>query len=243
MAQAAVVTVSPQECPICHKDYTDPKILPCTHLVCQKCVLSWLKTQGNQAGCPLCRQPILSSTEQGPFGNMDAHGWIKKEQGQSDFSTLVDALPTDYATKIMIESQKTLSASDVCNICDGSAVLFFCLQCDTKLCSSCSKVHSKLPCASNHAVKELSSLTAEQLAADRRFPCNEHQEEAAELYCSLHEELICFLCTASTHQTCTGVKNFAASATTKRKELEDQNKRLRQEEASTRSQVQYCGNW
>lgn len=227
MAQAAVVTVSPQECPVCHEDYTDPKILPCTHLVCQKCVLSWLKTAGNQAGCPLCRQPIMPSAD----------------EGKGDFSTFVDALPTDYATKIKIESQKTLSASDVCNICDGSAALFFCLQCDTKLCSSCSKVHSKLPCASNHAVKELSSLTAEQLAADRRFPCNEHQEEAAELYCSLHEELICFLCTASTHQTCTGVKNFAASATTKRKELEDQNKRLRQEEASTRSQVQYCGNW
>ena len=227
MAEAAAVTVSPQECPVCHEDFTDPKILPCTHLVCQKCVLSWLKTQGNQAGCPLCRQPIMSSAD----------------EGQDDFSTLVGALPTDHATKIKIESQKTLNASDVCNICDDSAASFFCLQCDTKLCGSCSKVHSKLPSSSDHVVKELSSLTAEQLAADRRFPCNNHQEKAAELYCPCHKELICFLCVTSTHQKCTGVEEVAVSATTQRKELEDQTKRLRLKEASIRVQVQYHGDW
>ena len=239
MAEAVAVTVSPQECPVCHEDYTDPKILPCTHLLCQKCVLSWLKTQGNQAGCPLCRQPILSSTEQDSFWNAYAYGWMKKEQGQSDFSKVVDALPTDYATKVKIESQKTLNASDVCNICDDSAAAFFCLQCDTKLCGSCSKVHSKLPSTSNHLVKELSCLTAEQLAAGRRFPCSNHQEEAAELYCIPHEELVCFLCATSTHRKCTDVEEIPVSATTQKKELDNQNKRLRQKEASIRAQVQY----
>ena len=222
MAEAVAVTESPQECPLCHEDYTDPKILPCAHLVCQKCVLSWLETQSNQAGCPLCRQPILSSTE----------------QGQGDLPTLVDALPTDHTTKVKIESQKILSASDMCTICDNdSAATFFCFECDTKLCSSCSKVHSKLPSTSDHAVKELSSLTTKQLAADRRFPCNNHQQKAAELYCSCHEELICFLCATSTHRKCAGVEAVAVSATTQRKELEEQNQRLRQKEAALKAQV------
>ena len=223
MAEAVAVTESPQECPLCHEDYTDPKILPCAHLVCQKCVLSWLKTHGKQAGCPLCRQPILFST--------------KKHQG--DFPTLVDALPTDHATKIKIESQKILSASDMCNMCDNdSAAIFFCFQCDTKLCSSCSKFHSKLLCTSDHVVKELSSLTTEQLAADRRFPCNNHQEKAAELYCSCHKELICLLCATSTHKKCAGVEEIAVSATMQKKELEEQNQRLRQKEAALKAQVQ-----
>ena len=220
---AEAVAPSPQECPVCHEDYTDPKILPCTHLVCQKCVLSWLKTQGKHAGCPLCRQPILYSTE----------------QGQGDFYTLVDALPTDHATKIKIESQRTLSSSYICNVCDSdSAAAFFCLQCDIKLCGSCFKVHSKLPSSLNHVVKELRSLTAEQLAADRRFPCTNHQEEAAELYCTSHEELICFLCAASTHRKCTGVEEVGISAKTQRQELEDQNKRLRQREVFLKTRVQ-----
>ena len=223
MAEALPVIGSPQECPVCHEDYTDPKILPCTHLVCQKCVLSWLKTKGNQAGCPLCRRSILSYTE----------------EDQEDFSTSVDALPTDYATKIKIESQKTLSASDICDVCDRDlAASSFCLQCDTKLCRSCSKVHHNLPCSSDHVVEELSSLTAEQLAANRRFPCSTHHEKAAEGYCSSHEELICFLCAMSTHQKCAGVDEIAGSVMTQRKEMEDQNKRLRQKEASLLAEVQ-----
>ena len=220
------VHVNLQECPVCHEDYVDPKILPCTHLLCQKCVLSWLETKGNQAGCPLCHRSILSYTE----------------EGQGDFSASVDALPTDYAMKIKIESQKTLNALNVCNVCEGDSVaVSFCLQCDTKLCRSCSKVHHNLPCSSDHVVEELFSLTAEQLAAKRQFPCNAHQEKAVELYCSSHEELICFPCAASTHRKCAGVDEIAGSATTLRQEMEEQNKRLRQKEASLVAEVQYCG--
>jgi len=224
MAEATAVTKSPQECPVCHEDYTDPKILPCGHIVCQKCVLSWLKTHSEKAECPLalCSQPILSSA--------------KKRQG--DFSTLVDALPTDYVKKMKIENRKILSAREMCSICNNrSEATFFCFQCNTKLCSSCSKCHTNLSSTSDHVVKELSSLTTEQLAADRPFPCNNHQQKAAELYCSRHEELICLLCATSTHKKCTGVEAVAVSATTRRNELEKQNQRRRQKEAALKAQV------
>lgn len=223
MAEATAVTKSPLECPVCHKDYTDPKILPCGHIVCQKCVLSWLQTHSEKAECPLCSQPILSSA--------------KKRQGE--FSTLVDALPTDHAKKMKTENQKILKDPEMCNVCNNrSEAKYFCFQCDTKLCSSCSNCHPNLSSTSDHVVKELNSLTTEQLAADRRFPCNNHQEKAAERYCSRHEELICLLCVTSTHNKCTGVEEVAVSATKMRKELEEQNQRLRQKEAALKAQVQ-----
>ena len=210
------------ECPVCHEDFTDPKILPCGHLVCRKCVLSWLETAGNEGGCPLCRHPVLSPTQ----------------RGQDQYASAVDALPTDHAIKVTIESRKTLNSPDVCSACDSNvAAISFCLQCDIKLCTSCTKVHSNLRVTSDHVVKELDLLTSDWLASSQPFPCSNHQEKSADMYCSAHEALVCFECAASTHRKCGGVEDIAESATTRRNTVDDQKKRLKEKEASLTAQV------
>ena len=210
------------ECPVCHEEFTDPKILLCGHLVCRKCILSWLETAGKEGGCPLCRHPLLSH--------------VQRDLDQ--FVSAVDALPTDCAVNVKIDSKKALSSPDVCGACDSNAAATsFCLQCDMKLCTFCTKVHSNLPALSDHVAKELDLLTSDWLASSRRFPCSNHQEKAADMYCSAHEALVCFECAASTHQKCTGLKDIVESATTKRNIIEDQKKRLKEKEASLTAQV------
>ena len=210
------------ECPVCHEDFTDPKILPCGHLVCRKCVLSWLETAGDEGECPLCRHPVLSP----------------RQRGQDQHVSAVDAFPTDHAITVTIESRKTLSSPDVCGACDSNAAaVWFCLQCDMKLCSSCTKVHGKLPSSSGHVVKELNLLTSDWLASSRPFSCSSHREKTVDLYCSGHDALVCFECAASTHQKCGGGEDIVEAATRKRNMIEDQKKRLKAKEASLTAQV------
>jgi len=45
------------ECPICVETFTDPKVLPCVHTFCLKCLLKYGEHDklGDQMACPLCR--------------------------------------------------------------------------------------------------------------------------------------------------------------------------------------------
>jgi len=45
------------ECSICTEVYTDPRVLPCGHVFCFKCIEAWSneKRQQRHLACPLCR--------------------------------------------------------------------------------------------------------------------------------------------------------------------------------------------
>ena len=46
------------ECAICTQVYTDPRVLPCGHTYCLKCIEAWTKDKqpGDEVACPLCRK-------------------------------------------------------------------------------------------------------------------------------------------------------------------------------------------
>ena len=114
MASASPLTDEETECPVCSHDFTEPKLLPCCHTICKKCVVSWLAT-GGQGGCPLCRAPILPS---GPG------------EGE-DVALAVEKLPTDLVALSLVDSKKALSGPLVCSYCEDKSrrVTSFCVQC------------------------------------------------------------------------------------------------------------------
>jgi len=46
------------ECPICNELFTDPRVLPCIHTFCLKCLENYGKDRppGDDMPCPLCRK-------------------------------------------------------------------------------------------------------------------------------------------------------------------------------------------
>ena len=213
---------SEYECPVCHEDYTEPKILPCAHLACRNCVISWLGTGGGQGGCPKCHAPILPPTQ----------------PGQDDLATLVDALPTDLATMAFVESHKILSSPHVCTMCQTNVIATsYCLQCDVKLCQACTSYHQKLPGTKDHSFEDLSKLTALKLAASRRSTCKSHTNRPVEFHCSSHQELICTMCATTNHRSCPEVKAITDVAKERRTELKQQAQRLRQKDRALAQHV------
>ena len=51
------------ECSICTEVYTDPRVLPCVHTYCLKCIEAWSKDKqpGDKLACPLCRKEFTLS--------------------------------------------------------------------------------------------------------------------------------------------------------------------------------------
>nr|KAG5714363.1 hypothetical protein BaRGS_018580 [Batillaria attramentaria] len=226
------------ECAVCHEEYTDPKILPCAHLLCHNCLVSWLKTH-DDAQCPLCRSAIVDP----------------KERGAKSCEELAKALPTDVTMATLVDSARTLGKDHVCCVCDDVAATSICLECGDMFCQSCTKVHQKQSLSRHHTVEDLASMTAERLAASRPTPCATHTNEPSKLYCPTHGVSVCLLCATSKHRACPEVADLQEKAdearsvlgelATKLKEAEDELERamaeldqhLEQTEKNTKTAV------
>ena len=182
---------SHMECTVCHEHFTLPKLLPCGHLLCRHCLVRWLKSQP-EASCPLCRCAIVDS---------------KKRKGRS-LEDIADGFPTDLAMAALVEADRLLSKQHVCCVCVNVAAVSMCLNCGDMFCQSCSTLHKKQSLSKHHKVENLTSLTAEKLAANRPATCAVHDDKMSEVYCPTHGASICWLCATTTHRQCPEVTNL-----------------------------------
>ncbi|PVD22053.1 hypothetical protein C0Q70_17856 [Pomacea canaliculata] len=177
-----------RECAVCTNDFTTPKILPCGHLLCRECVISWMDSKPD-AGCPLCRCPIV-------------------EQSDGSSSATVDALPTDFVMEALVESARVLSKDHLCCVCEDVRADFICMQCQDMLCSACTKVHKKMSATRSHDVESLSTVTPERLAASRHALCADHGDKQVDSFCLYHRLAVCKSCKVQKHSRCLKVSDF-----------------------------------
>ena len=94
----------------------------------------------------------------------------------------------------------------MCNVCTSVAAASVCVTCRDKMCTSCTAIHGKLSATRDHVVEDLSSLTAEQLAAKSTTTCAVHKSKRADFYCRTHNVCICLDCAKSSHRECSHVR-------------------------------------
>ncbi|XP_070205292.1 tripartite motif-containing protein 3-like [Littorina saxatilis] len=201
-ATAASSADSDTECSVCHELFKNPKLLPCAHVLCRHCLLSWLASNP-EALCPLCRGAIADPKEKSK-----TKGWEE----------VVDALPDDVAMAALVESTRVLSQDHVCVGCKSAAVSI-CLNCNDMMCQACSDLHTKFSVSSHHKVEDLSSMTAEELAASQPDHCSVHTSKPCELFCPTHGAAICHLCASAKHRACPDLTKLAEAADKSREEL------------------------
>eukprot|EP00745_Piridium_sociabile_P029726 TRINITY_DN4910_c0_g1_i3.p1 TRINITY_DN4910_c0_g1~~TRINITY_DN4910_c0_g1_i3.p1 ORF type:complete len:439 (-),score=113.66 TRINITY_DN4910_c0_g1_i3:82-1398(-) len=180
-------------CSVCHELFTEPKLLPCGHLICRNCLISLLNSN-KDASCPLCRSCIVEAGD----------------GGSGSLEDVVDGLPTDLSMCKLVEAERLLNRQQQCCACDIVLATCLCLDCGDLMCKSCAKLHVKFSLNKKHVVKDLSGLTAEKLAADdqRPSPCAHHPGEVCNLYCPSHQEFMCHVCWATRHRSCQEVKDL-----------------------------------
>ena len=203
MAAASVcVELNETECSVCHELFTEPKLLPCGHLLCLHCLVSWMESQ-EEAPCPLCRCVIIEGEQ-------------RALQTPED---IADGFPTDLAMEELVAAHRLLSKGHNCCVCEDVAATSLCLNCGDTLCKACKRVHEKLSVSRHHIVEDLSSLTAEKLAASRPSTCAAHPDETSKLYCPTHGASISLLCASSKHRNCPEVTDLEEKAEEARAKL------------------------
>ena len=193
-------------CAICLGIYKKPKILPCLHTFCEKCLLGlWQpgvyksidtknKSMWQQSlnslppriiGCPVCREQVqLISVENLPSNFSASH--------------LVD----------IVEMQERVSkeAPPICQSCKARRnAVASCAPCGIFLCGSCLEVHKTLKLTSSHHINSLDDIksgkvTAPSILDHKQEYCSTHPDKPLELYCKKENTLICLGCAVVNHR-------------------------------------------
>ena len=176
-------------CTICLDLFTEPKILPCLHAFCKKCLsdLALLPREGGSVlSCPICRSHF-------PL----------PEDGVSGFPSafhLNDLLELRQQVKKLSEAK-----SIMCESCKKLDTTGFCQQCGKFICEKCTEAHLQIsalmPGHDIIGLKEVIS-TISQLIPVKQQPimeCPTHKKPL-DIYCESCAVLVCHHCTIRQHR-------------------------------------------
>jgi len=142
-------------CKLCSDLFTDPRMLPCLHSFCKKCLQKLHEERGedNKLRCPTCRKATCIP------------------------SVGVNGLPQDlwraYEAEIVHYKEKMKSSSDQkCDRCiksgNGPAVCFCCNCCEF-LCKVCKEDHQTSRKTLNHELVDVGETFASVAHASQSF--------------------------------------------------------------------------
>ena len=174
-------------CPVCQEFFQDPKILPCFHYYCKRCVLQ-LASREQPFPCPECRgETLLPPTGAGGFPTAFFVNRMK---------SLHDA---------MEKAQGATASGLVCDQCQSAEqVVAFCRNCAHYICDYCREGHRRMKVFSGHTVvsiEEVRQNATSNLPVINPEPmtCEEHQEQL-KIYCFDCGLLICRDCIIKDHK-------------------------------------------
>ena len=171
-------------CGICLEPYTQPKLLKCFHVFCEKCLQSLVRGRSQSVTCPHCRQET-------PL----AVGGVSALQG---------AFYIHYLFDIQDALQKVSSSDQpMCNKCKKREAVGFCRTCGF-VCQRCMDFHQEWDDLSTHDIIDLETLTGDVTTLlpplKKTLFCSKHQAKEADLYCDECDELICRDCIVRVHR-------------------------------------------
>ena len=191
MASTKSVLAQRVSCQLCYKPYVDPRILPCLHSFCQKClhdeILKVCSPRSLQ--CPSCRLSVTVPVGgAGAFPpnlhlgfEVEVFGYVVKMEGES-------AVPCDSCV----------------NKIDNPAVAFCCTCCEF-LCVVCKDFHKRARRLLQHRVVGLGNESAALLPSilkpgDHHCFQPGHGENKLKCYCEACCCLVCHDCTVLNHR-------------------------------------------
>jgi len=184
------------ECSICTEVFTDPRVLPCIHTFCLKCLMNYGKDRqpGDDVPCPVCRREFTIPDD--GLSGMQKNFFMEK-----------------------LLSARKLSAGEeaghiVCDVCSSDEGRLseatspakpaekHCLQCQQNYCDQCSWGHTKMKASASHVMVEIGKdLQKEEIALRPPTTCDTHKDKEIEVYCVECQLAICMMCFVKSHKT------------------------------------------
>jgi len=181
------------ECPICTEVYTDPRVLPCVHMYCLKCIREWSKDKQPEdtLACPLCRKEFI----------LPSNG--------------VKDLPRNFFIANFLQMKELSSAepkTSLCEVCSGveesalevqNAASVYCIECQMKLCETCERVHKFIKAVNLHKLIRIDENINADILYQSMPPasCDQHKDEKLKIYCFECQSAICVICYIELHNS------------------------------------------
>ncbi|CAF1131150.1 unnamed protein product [Adineta steineri] len=158
-------------CAICLEYYKDPRILPCSHTFCLKCIQQLVGT--DTAVCPFRDNTAINQND-------------------------IGQLPINRTAKDMVEfimnfnPSLNTNSNTLCDNCNEKQALNWCEKCAFHYCESCTK--------SVHSIKALKSHTIVPASEKPHSLCLEHSDEKYKYWCTQCHMLVCRDCLLFKHR-------------------------------------------
>uniref|UniRef100_A0A3Q3LQ69 RING-type E3 ubiquitin transferase n=1 Tax=Mastacembelus armatus TaxID=205130 RepID=A0A3Q3LQ69_9TELE len=122
-------------CSICLDRYHNPKVLPCLHTFCEKCLQNYIPPQSLTLSCPVCRQTSILP-EKG----------VAALQNNFFITNLMEVLQRDPECS-RPEACNVLESASAATPCpplscpnhEGKVMEFYCESCETAMCLECTE--------------------------------------------------------------------------------------------------------
>uniref|UniRef100_A0A8B9V5J8 RING-type E3 ubiquitin transferase n=2 Tax=Anatidae TaxID=8830 RepID=A0A8B9V5J8_9AVES len=121
-------------CSICLDRYRNPKVLPCLHTFCERCLQNYIPPQSLTLSCPVCRQTSILP-ERG----------VAALQNNFFITNLMEVLQRDPDSRGPHPGQGLDPVSAVtgqplsCPNHEGKVMEFYCESCETAMCHECTE--------------------------------------------------------------------------------------------------------
>ncbi|KAJ8023183.1 E3 ubiquitin-protein ligase TRIM56 [Holothuria leucospilota] len=197
------------QCPICLEQFKEPKLLPCLHRFCSKCLEKIIGQAQGVLQCPECRQECDIPTKG------------------------VDGFKTDfYMNSIVdfVELQKSMQECHIreCFSCSKNKKMSaYCFKCNDFLCEECHNHHVTSKMMKDHRPHVLSleeveskNISLEKLVSLKDVPrCQIHPENVSQLCCTSCGNIpVCYACSFGTHKN-HSIQEVISLASTERDRL------------------------
>ncbi|XP_036046911.1 tripartite motif-containing protein 2 isoform X1 [Onychomys torridus] len=155
-------------CSICLERYKNPKVLPCLHTFCERCLQNYIPAHSLTLSCPVCRQTSILPEKgvaalQNNFFITNLMDVLQRSPGSNGEDSSI------LETVTAVAAGKPLS----CPNHDGNVMEFYCQSCETAMCRECTEgEHAEHPTVPLKDVVEQhkASLQVQLDAVNKRLP-------------------------------------------------------------------------
>uniref|UniRef100_A0A672QMI3 RING-type E3 ubiquitin transferase n=1 Tax=Sinocyclocheilus grahami TaxID=75366 RepID=A0A672QMI3_SINGR len=165
-------------CPVCKLSFSsrEPKLLPCLHSFCKRCLPAHNTPAMNMIRCPVCQQECM------------------------DVEVLDNFFVKD---SVEVPSSTMEKSCQLCMSCDDNTEASgFCVECAEFLCVTCIDAHQRVKFTRDHIVRQITEMSSEAMGASTQKPvfCDIHRQEPLKLFCETCDRLTCRDCQLLKHK-------------------------------------------